>query len=124
MRRLLTILLLLVLPLQFSWAAAAAYCQHGGASDRQAHMGHHEHRHVADSAPDADPQAHAGMADAGQQQGVDDDCAFCHFGCGKTVGTTPVQFAAVGRPAFAPDVAAPPASPRPSRIERPNWRAG
>lgn len=124
MRRLLTILLLLVLPLQFSWAAAAAYCQHGGGSDRQAHMGHHEHRHTADSAPDTSPQVQDQDTDADPQQGVDEDCAFCHFGCGKTVGTTPVRFDAVGRAAFAPGIAAPPASPRPSRIERPNWRAG
>jgi hypothetical protein len=42
MRRWLVLLLLVLLPLQFSWAAVASYCVHenGAAAD---HLGHHDH---------------------------------------------------------------------------------
>ena len=56
MRRWLAVFLLILLPLQLSWAVAAAYCGHDGqvegavitGSDGGAmppHVGHHEHRH-------------------------------------------------------------------------------
>ncbi|MBF8178743.1 MAG: cobalt-zinc-cadmium resistance protein [Burkholderiaceae bacterium] len=42
-KKLLIILMLLALPLQFTWAAAAAYCQHENAT-AGAHFGHHKHQ--------------------------------------------------------------------------------
>ena len=43
MRRWLSILLLVFLPFQFSWAAVAGYCQHEADAASQ-HFGHHEHQ--------------------------------------------------------------------------------
>ncbi len=65
--------MMLLLPLQWSWAAAAAYCEHetGVAAG---HLGHHEHKHEADG------------SDNGSQAGkpaskllVDNDCSVCHL---------------------------------------------
>ena len=44
MRRCLSILLLLVMPFQFSWAAVGMYWEHELGSLAQ-HFGHHEHKH-------------------------------------------------------------------------------
>lgn len=44
-KKLLIILMLLALPLQFTWAAAAIYCQHERATaNANAHFGHHQHQ--------------------------------------------------------------------------------
>ena len=65
MPRLLVLFIVLLLPLQFAWAAAAAYCQHETGqhetSARPAHFGHHEHVHQAGGgkAGDAGGPAHA-----------------------------------------------------------------
>ncbi|MET0348992.1 MAG: cation efflux protein, CzcI family [Rhizobacter sp.] len=119
MRRLLTILLLLVLPLQFSWAAAAAYCQHERAADAAGHVGHHEHRHV-----EASPQTPEKKSTTETSVCLDDDCAFCHLGCGKTVGSTVSLLDVAGDTTFTSRHTPPVGTPLPSRIERPNWRAG
>ncbi len=70
MRRWLSILLLIVLPLQFSWAVAATYCQHE--ADVNQHFGHHGHKHHADGKKEA---VKASLSV------VDNDCAVCHAGC-------------------------------------------
>lgn len=44
MRRCLTILLLLMLPLQLGWAALGTYCEHESGSQAE-HAGHHFHQH-------------------------------------------------------------------------------
>ena len=60
MRRFAVFLLLVALPLQYSWAAVGAYCQHEG-SAAQWHFGHHVHKH-----------------DQGDQKpGMHADCAAC-----------------------------------------------
>ncbi|MBC7994850.1 MAG: hypothetical protein H7Z15_16585, partial [Rhizobacter sp.] len=79
MRRLLVIVLLALLPLQFSWAAVASYCGHEteiGAG----HVGHHEHEHhgdvsgvAADASQDADADKAPGAMDL--------DCGHCHGHC-------------------------------------------
>lgn len=51
MRRWLTILLLVMLPLQLGWAALGSYCQHEPGSQAK-HAGHHFHQHKADSERD------------------------------------------------------------------------
>ena len=64
------ILLLTILPLQYSWAAAAVYCKHeqGHAS----HFGHHSHQHQgqADKSDANDP---------GKSSKFHSDCEYCHF---------------------------------------------
>ena len=75
MRRWLAVFLLVFLPLQFTWSVAAAYCQHE--SGNVQHFGHHEHKHAGD----------AGAKDAKKApSGIDEDCAFCHAGCGRETG--------------------------------------
>lgn len=77
MRRWLSILLLVFLPLQFSWAAVGVYCQHETGSAAK-HVGHHDHQHKADASHDdkADPKASGG---------IDNDCGACHAGCAAAI---------------------------------------
>jgi hypothetical protein len=122
MRRWLTIFLLLLLPLQFSWAAAGRYCLHEkitGAS----HFGHHEHEHEASTADQA-----AASTDADTQETVtklfgDDDCAYCHLGAAKPVLSEPAApAAATGDKAPQGPGVLPIRTRGPDRLERPNWR--
>ena len=92
MRRWLAILMLTLLPLQFSWAAVAAYCGHESGQHAQ-HLGHHEHQHTGQAAADkgsapADQSAPAGFAF---------DCGHCHGTCASMPapvdGTTPLALA-------------------------------
>ena len=46
MRRLVLLFLILILPLQWSWAAVASVCLHETGSAAQ-HLGHHDHEHAA-----------------------------------------------------------------------------
>jgi hypothetical protein len=76
MRRQFIIALLALLPLQFSWAAVAAYCGHESTALTQ-HFGHHEHEH-------AGPASTFEPADAADRDGVvaiDFDCGHCHASC-------------------------------------------
>jgi len=76
MRRWLAILMLTLLPLQFSWAAVAAYCGHETGKHAQ-HLGHHEHQHTGQAATDAD----GAPADQKTPAGFDFDCGHCHGSC-------------------------------------------
>lgn len=76
MRRWLAILMLALLPLQFSWAAVAAYCGHETGQHAE-HLGHHEHRH-ADQAKAVQDSA---SADQKAPAGFDFDCGHCHDTC-------------------------------------------
>jgi len=68
MRRALAILLLLLLPLQAAFAAAAGYCDHARESSQAGHFGHHPHQHDV-------------SLDQGGSTGsdIDPDCGFCHL---------------------------------------------
>jgi len=75
MRRLLLVFLAILLPIQFAWAGAAAYCAHEDGnqpvSATRWHIGHHAHGHgSADARQDTAKPAKA-LPDA--------DCAACHF---------------------------------------------
>lgn len=65
MRRFLLILLLLMMPLQATWAAGAPYCSH---DEPAAHTGHHAHTHSPSASQDRDDGA----------PGHCDDCDACH----------------------------------------------
>lgn len=79
MRRSFLVILILLLPLQLSWAAMAPYCQNE-ASQTRIHFGHHEHKtsqkpiltkdHVSKSVADNDTE-----------------CGLCHLSCCKSVTT-------------------------------------
>ncbi|WKB55499.1 DUF2946 family protein [Eleftheria terrae] len=114
MRRWLAVFLLVLLPLQLTWAAAASYCQH----ERDAgvrHLGHHEHQHEADAPQKEGPASNTLSV-------LDADCAFCHLGCVKPVASLATlllpRAAAVHGAALLPD---PPGFLLAERIERPNW---
>ncbi|TXI79910.1 MAG: cobalt-zinc-cadmium resistance protein [Cupriavidus sp.] len=110
MRRLLLVFLLLVLPCQMSWAAAARYCQHEAATSANWHIGHHEHRHEAKSEHDKKPV-------------IDIDCGVCHL------ASLPLACAALSVESAVARVHAPARSVEPNfrsrhtgAPDRPQWR--
>lgn len=125
------------MPLQFSWAAVAAYCAHeaapAGHSTATAgatHLGHHEHQHpqraqaepAADAPADADADS-AGPAQADKMPGaIDVDCGQCHGHC-SVMPSLPsalpgVPVAALPRTSLDETGGA----CTPARPERPQWR--
>ncbi|WP_377701319.1 hypothetical protein [Pseudoduganella sp. UC29_71] len=86
MRKLFLILLLAILPLQYAWSAAAAYCGHEQEQSR--HFGHHAHQHNAQAGShDGDGNDNNDGGDGGDGGGkgklpgkvkVHADCAVCH----------------------------------------------
>lgn len=77
MKRWLVVLLALLLPVQFAWAGAAAYCAHETDASRTQHFGHHEHVHKA-----------AAEKPAGAKSLGDNDCGTCHAGSALLEATT------------------------------------
>ncbi len=109
MKRLL-FLLLILLPLQWSAAAVASYCQHETGMAAK-HTGHHNHKHdgsTNEETPQPPAQTH-------------NDCGMCHLNCGGAVSLdyardfSPfrVLMSAPNIPHFLSAFA--------SRPERPNW---
>ncbi|MET0209673.1 MAG: hypothetical protein ABW220_11580 [Burkholderiaceae bacterium] len=131
MRRWLTVFLLILLPLQLSWAVAATYCQHEK-DPAVTHIGHHQHEHPVeakaaqgDSAdasltPDDGPSAAKG---AGSGTGIDLDCGTCHLGHAQPVFTDAPRLPALSGPATLAEPVEAWATRGPDRRERPNWRA-
>lgn len=110
MRRWLAVLLLVLLPLQFTWAAAAAYCQHE-TGDAAKHFGHHDHKHHQDSTDTSN----------GPSFGIDSDCAACHAGCAAATVTVSSFALETTPPTLAPWHPHAPVSPPAAQPERPNW---
>ena len=72
MKRLFAILLMLILPLQFSYAVASAYCE-DDVIVTTAHYGHHDHG-----------DAHQPVkSDADENSAGHVECGVCHLGCAK-----------------------------------------
>lgn len=79
MRRLLLVFLSILLPLQFAWAGAAAYCAHESTDLPAAmtdHFGHHTHEHGNDAHKAGNT---AGKTTAKAASLPDGDCTACHF---------------------------------------------
>lgn len=119
MRRWLTVLLLVLLPLQSSWAAVATYCTHetGAAAD---HVGHHDHASHAHGGKVADPSDER-STEAPSAPASSLDCGHCH---GYSVGLLEVPpslepLAHGIAPARLGD--APCAEHVPAQPERPQW---
>lgn len=72
MRRFVLVVLLLILPIQWSWAAVASVCRHETGSAAQ-HLGHHQHQHKA-AGGSADT---SGAKTDGAGPSFDADCAGC-----------------------------------------------
>lgn len=72
MRRLILVFMMCLLPLQWSWAAAASLCSHE--AGQEWHFGHHEHQHHAS------PTLQCGGEEPGaaEQPGAHPDCQVCH----------------------------------------------
>jgi hypothetical protein len=66
-RKLFFLVVLLILPVQFAWAAATGYCRHETGEARK-HFGHHEHQHrTAQDGVAKDSKAPSSL-------GADSDC--------------------------------------------------
>lgn len=82
MRRFILIFLMMLLPVQWSWAAAASVCAH---EKDKSHFGHHEHKHSA-SPEVAEPDEADGKAPS-----FHPDCQVCHgIGAGCLTASTEV----------------------------------
>lgn len=100
MKRLFLILLVALLPLQYVWAAAAAYCDHeAGASQ---HFGHHSHQPHNGEQANAQPDDHAHPAKDHKPAKVHADCASCQFGHQATLPTASLAALPVARAAWPP----------------------
>lgn len=122
MRRLLAIFLLILLPLQAAWVAAAPYCGHEPSAAVE-HIGHHQHEHEAHDSSDVAPA----IADSGVPQDmlagwVDLDCHSCH-GFGNAMVLEPGNLGvAPGQPRYPQGIALQSLQPPLSRPERPQWQ--
>lgn len=79
MQRIVLVFLLLLLPVQWTWAAAASICRHES-NIHANHFGHHEHRHDHQASTPVSVDA-VDAADDTQAQGdfgAHADCATCH----------------------------------------------
>ena len=101
----------MLLPLQFTWSAASAYCQHETTEQQSKHFGHHFHAHKGEVKKSSDSKL---MADS--------DCASCHANAATAIPTK-----LDGRHFEAPSliagvVATPPFSSALARApDRPQW---
>ena len=118
MRRWMSILLLVFMPFQFSWAAVGTYCEHE-IGTRAQHFGHHEHKHEVKRRQAA---GGSGEASKGKVAGAL-DLADCHFHCQCTVDLPAVLVMPIVIGSHAPTewAVADAIAPVPSRPERPQW---
>lgn len=112
--RLLAIVLLALLPLQFSWAAVASYCEREAGVDA-AHVCHHEHLHPANAVADD------GCPEGAATGAGDVDCGHCHGHCTGLLGL-PESLSgdlSTATPRTSADEAG--SAHAPARPERPQW---
>ena len=124
MRRILAIVLLVLLPLQFSWAAVATYCGHEQPAGA-AHFGHHEHQHHADTGGNAEPvadlDASADVQGDKAPGAMDLDCGHCHGTCSAmlTLPSAVPGALSTAHPSVILEEAE--GACAPTRPERPQW---
>lgn len=111
-RRLLIILFILALPLQFTWGATARYCTHEK-GDSVSHVGHHSHVHQA-AVSDTDTAALFAVGD-------DPDCGYCHLGCAQPLASSTPNITMPSASVYIPPEPVPNSYRAPDWIERPNW---
>jgi hypothetical protein len=140
MRRWFATLLLLMLPLQFSWAVVADYCAHSESATALWHLGHHDHGqdHAHDHGRDHGPAQGQVDADNGQgaatalpdgADGLVDTAGVADLDCGHSHGHSGA-LPAIGTAAACATLGAHPALPAGARPatraiappERPQWR--
>jgi len=114
MARLLSLLIMLLLPLQFTWAAVGKYCQHES-SPAAYHFGHHAHVHKAES-----NKSESGKADV--KTSIDSDCGFCHSGAPvAAIAQVPMVAGLPVADGFAPYISGPPPLAPVRTPDRPQW---
>ena len=116
-RRWLSILLLVLLPLQFAWAQAADYDVHGSGS-HEMHFGHHDHGHDHDHDHGESPDASDGDAGAS----IDADGHHCHGQCSGMPAPVCIVAAVICSISPAVRIDAHSGALAPPRPERPQWR--
>lgn len=112
MRRLLVLFFVMLLPLQFSWGAAASYCGHEQAPTTS-HFGHHTHVHQGGHQNSGSAEFAAGANDL--------DCDYCHLGCAQPVASATSYTFLPLQTTESPREIAGNLSGFPSSIERPKW---
>lgn len=125
MRRFFVIVMLALLPLQFSWATVASYCAHE-TQEGATHLGHHDHQHQADVGLDGGLDtgfsgSQADGADGKAPGGTDWDCGQCHSYCSVMLSAppqVPADFSAM-TPLITSDQGG--ASHAPPQPDRPQW---
>ena len=111
-RKFLLALLIMMLPVQYSWAAVSAYCSHEDAATAKAHFGHHVHKHVSNAGGDGHSKPTSSHT----------DCHFCHLNWSMAFDSTAIIAFAMPALVMARDQVLTPHY-IPSRPERPNWAA-
>ena len=118
MRRFLALFLLLLLPLQFSWAAVESYCEHEERAEAAQLAQHVQHA-------DADTAAAAADAGTSMDTSVDTGCDSCHCH-GHFTGISNRVRAVEPHPSSTRPTAAladTGGAHAPARPERPQWAA-
>ena len=101
----------MLLPLQFAWSAASAYCQHETSEQQSKHFGHHFHAHKGEVKKASDSKL---MADS--------DCASCHASASAAIPTRLEGCDFEATSLSAEVVASPPFSSALARApDRPQW---
>ena len=127
MHRIFAIVLLVLLPLQFSWAAVASYCGHETQAGAE-HFGHHDHQHHGDAGDagsgaglDANSDVNSDAVDGKAPGAMDLDCGHCHGTCSMMLN---LPLVLPGALSTAPPIATldePGGAHAPTRPERPQW---
>ena len=111
MRRWFVLMVVWLLPLQFAWSAASAYCQHETSAPQMQHLGHHAHAHPGEAKQPGDSRL---LADA--------DCTACHAGTAAAMPALPDGHDFAGSSQAAEPVTAPPFTSALARApDRPQW---
>ncbi len=119
MRKLLAIFLLVLIPLQSSWAVAAEYCTHHEEGAAAQHFGHHADEHpgsAADTGTDDGIQSDSGTT---PNQPHSDNCH--HHNVASLVSTISQGFHDIPETLIRWGERVSDPSDATSRIERPNW---
>lgn len=118
MKRYFLILLLVLLPIQFSWAIAGTYCAHEEAA--ATHFGHHEHKHEETTEDGAKGD---GKHETKKIQfGLDDgDCDYCHHAPSNAIAAAAPALAQPGLSAHIRTDSPRYSSHIPDLIPRPDW---
>ena len=116
MRRLVMIFLLVLMPMQFTWAALSVYCPHEtGAPERQVDEHNHQHHHEAGADQEDRNDPHA-------TGNVDADPGACHAGQGAVIfGSGYLPAVSVSSETYSAYQSRVPFPPHLSLPERPNW---